>query len=300
MRDEEKSGEKALSELKTAEGDLLREKQFSESIINSLPGVFYAFEATGGFIRWNRNFEHITGYSSDEMARLIPLDLFTGEDRKLIAGRIEEAVVRGEARAEAELVTKGGQKIPYYFTAFRMTERDKTYIVGMGIDITERKAAEAALRNSQQELEKRVLERTAELAEANRRLQDQQKAFMEVSVPVAEIWGRIVLVPLIGILDNKRAELLMETLLSAIEEKQAKVAILDISGIPVMDSFVANHLIRTALAARLMGAACIITGVSAGISQTIVNLSIDLSGITTKATMAEGLQTAIAMIGNRA
>src|SRR3972149_3682234 len=124
-------------------------------------------------------------------------------------------------------------------------------------------------------------------------LKEQQKAFMEVSVPVVKVWNRILLVPLIGVFDSQRAELLMEMLLTELENTQAKVAILDVSGIPIVDSLVAKHLIRTVSAAKLMGVECIVTGIRSKISQTIVQLGVDLSGITTRATLEEGLKVAL-------
>ena len=98
--------------------------------------------------------------------------------------------------------------------------------------------------------------------------------------------------PLIGIFDSKRAQLVMEKLLSAIEESQAKVVILDISGIPVMDTLVAKYLLRTVSATTLMGTECVITGIRAAISQTVVQLGVDLSGVVTKTTLDEGIRHA--------
>jgi len=124
-------------------------------------------------------------------------------------------------------------------------------------------------------------------------IKEQQKALQEISVPVVKVWEKILLVPLVGMLDSARTQLIMEMLLSAIENDQAKVAILDISGIPVVDSLVAKHIIRTVTAAKLMGAECIITGIRARISQTMVQLGVDLGGIITKTTLADGLKIAL-------
>ena len=106
-----------------------------------------------------------------------------------------------------------------------------------------------------------------------------------------------MLVPLIGTLDSERTRLIMETLLSAIEENQAKVAILDISGIPIVDSLVARHLISTISAAKLMGTECIVTGIKAKISQTMIQLGVDLTGIITKATLSDGIKIAFEITG---
>ncbi|MBF0379283.1 MAG: STAS domain-containing protein [Desulfamplus sp.] len=126
-------------------------------------------------------------------------------------------------------------------------------------------------------------------------IKEQQRAFMDVSVPVVKVWKDIVLIPLVGMLDSSRTQLMMETMLSAIEDTQSKVAIIDISGIPIVDSLVARHLITAASAAKLMGAECLITGIRAKISQTLVQLGVDLSGIVTKTTLADGLQLALQM-----
>ncbi len=126
-------------------------------------------------------------------------------------------------------------------------------------------------------------------------IKEQQRAFMDVSVPVVKVWKDIVLIPLVGMLDSSRTQLMMETMLSAIEDTQSKVAIIDISGIPIVDSLVARHLITAATAAKLMGAECLITGIRAKISQTLVQLGVDLSGIVTRTTLADGLQLALQM-----
>lgn len=124
-------------------------------------------------------------------------------------------------------------------------------------------------------------------------IKEQQKAILEVSVPVVKVWDKILMLPLIGMIDSSRTQIMMETLLGAIEDTQSRVTILDISGIPIVDSLVARHLIMTAAAARLMGAECIITGISSRISQTMVNLGVDLRGVLTRSSLADGLRLAL-------
>ncbi len=140
---------------------------------------------------------------------------------------------------------------------------------------------------------------TTYLAAREEIIDDQRRAFREVSVPVVRIWDRIIMIPLVGMLDSERTQLMMQTLLSALEDLQAKVAILDISGIPVVDTLVARHLITTASAVRMMGAECVITGVRARIAQTLVELGIDLGGFVTRMTLADGLATALQMTDQR-
>jgi rsbT co-antagonist protein RsbR len=120
---------------------------------------------------------------------------------------------------------------------------------------------------------------------------------MELSTPVIKVWDKILTLPIIGTLDSRRAQLMMEALLQRIVESGSTVAILDITGVRTMDTLVANHLIKTVTAARLMGARCILTGVSPAIAQTMVQLGIDLSQITTRAQMADGIKLALELSG---
>ena len=128
-------------------------------------------------------------------------------------------------------------------------------------------------------------------------IKEQQRALTDASIPVVRVWDKVLLLPLIGMIDSSRTQLMLEALLSGIEETQSKVAILDISGIPIVDSLVARHLIMTVSAARLMGAECIITGISSRISQTMVNLGVDLTGIITRGVLADGLKLAFELSG---
>ncbi len=130
-------------------------------------------------------------------------------------------------------------------------------------------------------------------------IKEQQQAFMEVSVPVVKVWKDIVMIPLVGMLDSSRTQMMMEAMLTSLEETQSKVAIIDISGIPIVDSLVARHLITAANAAKLMGAECLITGIRAKISQTLVQLGVDLSGIVTRTSLADGLQLALSLTNQK-
>ena len=117
----------------------------------------------------------------------------------------------------------------------------------------------------------------------------------EISTPVIRVWDGILALPIIGTLDSARTQVVMESLLEEIVNTGSNIAILDISGVPAVDSLVAQHLIKTVSATRLMGAECIISGIRAEIAQTIVHLGIDLSNIKTKATLASALQLAFSM-----
>lgn len=118
----------------------------------------------------------------------------------------------------------------------------------------------------------------------------------EISTPVIRVWDGILALPIIGTLDSSRTQVVMENLLQEIVDTGSVIAILDISGVPAVDSLVAQHLIKTVSATRLMGAECIISGIRPEIAQTVVHLGIDLSDIITKATLASALKTAFTIL----
>src|SRR5438067_13653755 len=128
-------------------------------------------------------------------------------------------------------------------------------------------------------------------------IRQQREDMVELSTPVIKVWDKILTLPIIGTLDSRRAQMMMEALLQKVVETGSTIAILDITGVRTMDTLVANHLIKTVTAARLMGARCILTGVSPAIAQTMVQLGIDLSQITTRSQMSDGIKLAFEMIG---
>jgi DNA-binding LacI/PurR family transcriptional regulator/anti-anti-sigma regulatory factor len=173
--------------------------------------------------------------------------------------------------------------------------------------LQERKRAEEALEKAYAEVEKQVGERTAELkrevAERERLQQEiieaQKQAIQALSTPVIPIMERIIVMPLVGSIDTMRARDITRALLAGIRQHQAKVVILDITGVSVVDSGVADYLNKTIQAARLKGAHTIVTGISEAVAETIVDLGIDWSGIETLADLQAGLRAALAKMGRR-
>ncbi|HYC32868.1 MAG TPA: STAS domain-containing protein [Gemmatimonadales bacterium] len=125
----------------------------------------------------------------------------------------------------------------------------------------------------------------------------QQSDMLELSTPVVKLWDGVLALPMIGTLDSARTQVVMETLLQRIVDTGAEVAILDITGVPTVDTLTAQHLIKTVTAARLMGADCIISGIRPQIAQTIVHLGVNLGDVTTKATLADAFAVALARRG---
>jgi rsbT co-antagonist protein RsbR len=136
---------------------------------------------------------------------------------------------------------------------------------------------------------------TTEVYQKNREevINRQQQELLELSTPVVELWTGILALPLIGTLDSARTQVVMESLLQAIVRTGAAIAIIDITGVPTVDTLVAQHLLKTVAAARLMGADCIISGIRPQIAQTIVHLGVDLSEVSTKATLADAFTMAL-------
>src|SRR4051812_34328630 len=126
----------------------------------------------------------------------------------------------------------------------------------------------------------------------------QQEELLELSTPVVKLWEGVLALPMIGTLDSARTQVVMENLLQKVVDTGAQIAILDITGVPTVDTLVAQHLLKTVTALRLMGAECIISGVRPQIAQTIVHLGVDLQGVTTKANLADALALALKRTGS--
>ncbi|MCZ7362124.1 MAG: PAS domain S-box protein [Candidatus Methanoperedens sp.] len=283
-----------VTELKQAEEQLRVASLYARSLIEASIDPFVTISADGKIMDVNEATELVTGVSRDHLIGSDFSEYFT-EPQKAREG-YQEVFSKGFVKDYPLAIRHSSGRVTevlYNASVYKNEAGEVQGVFAAARDITELKRAEEQLRKAHQELEVRVQERTAELTKAMELLKEQQKAFMEVSVPVVKVWNRILLVPLIGVFDSQRAELLMEMLLTELENTQAKVAILDVSGIPIVDSLVAKHLIRTVSAVKLMGAECIVTGIRSRISQTIVQLGIDLSGITTRTALAEGLKVAL-------
>lgn len=130
---------------KKTELELANERTLSDFIINSLPGIFYLYDVNGKFIRWNKNFELVSGYSAEEMAGMSPIDFFDEDEKELLREKIENVFKSGKDEVDAHFFTKSGLKIPYYFNGIHVTLNDQSYLIGVGLDITERKKAKESL-----------------------------------------------------------------------------------------------------------------------------------------------------------
>jgi PAS domain S-box-containing protein len=186
-----------------------------------------------------------------------------------------------------------------------------TSVIGISRDITEHKLAVEELKRHRDHLEELVTERTAELEKLNQELrqqiaegkrreeiiQRQAQEILDISTPVLQVWEGVVVAPLIGTLDSQRTQRFMEVLLERIVATRSAMALVDITGVPTIDTQTAYHLIETISAVRLLGAQVVLTGVSPQIAQTLVHLGIDLSGIATHSSLVAGLRSTLDMLG---
>lgn len=139
-----------ITERKKAEEQVKKEKELSDQIIETLPGIFYLFDEEGHYLRWNKNFETVTGYSAEEMSKIHPLKFVADEEKQMIEQRIGIAFTEGYADAEIGFMTKDGRKIPYFVNGISVTYEGKKCLMGVGIDITERRKVEEKNRKSEE------------------------------------------------------------------------------------------------------------------------------------------------------
>ena len=199
-----------------AESTAVNERNFSDTMIESMPGVLYFYDMSGQFLRWNRNFERISGYTGAEIATMHPLQFFAEDDRPEVARRINDVFAHGESSVEAPFLAKDGRATPYFFTGRSVELEGRACLVGVGIDISPRKEAEAALRELNASLEHKVAKRTEELhallvrAEAADRIKSAFLATMshELRTPLNSIIGftGIVLQGLAGPLNAEQTK----------------------------------------------------------------------------------------------
>ena len=141
-----------ITSQKQAQQQILQEKELSDSIINSLPGIFYVLNKEGFYYRWNKNLEQVTGYTEQDFTQMNCLVLFSDDQKKLIAEKMRNVFITGEDRVEADILTRDGRRIPYYFTGMVINYEGENCLMGVGFDITERVQSQLELKKSHQDL----------------------------------------------------------------------------------------------------------------------------------------------------
>ena len=167
-----------ITESKRAKEQIITEKELSYSIINSLPGVFYIYDENGKFLKWNKNFEIISKYNSTEIAAMKPLDFFADDEKQLLKEKIDAVFENGTEEIEANFFTKDKKKIPYYFNGRRSYINGKPCLVGMGIDISERKKTEESLRAMEKEILNQKVQEQKKITRAILKTQETERNYI--------------------------------------------------------------------------------------------------------------------------
>ena len=211
--------------------------------------------------------------------------------------RVDEAHLE-RARLIGELHAHIGLPLPTYFAAMNLS-------LSIFIDDLNDDSLSAEERSpTLQAVAKLIHLDTAFVVETYSRINDetiteQSRSLMAMSTPVTAIWDRVLMLPIVGLIDSKRSQEIMNSMLEKIADTRSKVIIMDISGVAVVDTAVANHLIKITKATNLMGCECIVSGVSPAIARTIVELGIDVSTVRTTATLRDALSHAFDATGLR-
>jgi rsbT co-antagonist protein RsbR len=217
--------------------------------------------------------------------------------RSFFSGRVDDVYV-ATRREVGEAHARIGLCLATYFAAMNQSLRLLTETLYGGELPPDQYASAIRAVTKLLHLDTAVVVETY-MARTNRIIAEQHEALMEMSTPVTEIWTDVLMLPVVGVVDSKRAQDIMTAVLTKIAESHSRFMILDISGVAIMDTAVADHLLRITRATRLMGCVCMISGVSPPIAQTIVSLGIDIGNIRSTATLKDALGLAFAETGVR-
>ena len=282
VREQEEALRRANVELEQRIGErtaqLRRKSALLEGVIENMPAVFYVQDAEGRFLLVNRRCAELMHLDRAQVIGQLDVDLLTPEVAEL--RREDHGRIRAEGVGrETEVPFPQEDGIHTYLAmAFPIhDEQGNVFAVGeISTDITERKRVE----QEREALQTRMIEA-------------QRAAIRELSTPLLPLAEGVVVMPLVGAVDSARAQQIMETLLSGVVDQQARLAILDVTGLKVVDTQVADALLRAARAARLLGAEVMLTGVQPQIAQVLVQLGVDMKGLTTKSTLQAGVAAAL-------
>lgn len=245
------------------------------SIVENSEDAIIGKTLDGKILSWNAAAEKMYGFTAAE-AKGQPISIIVPSDHINEIMQILQKIGRGEKVAHHETVRmrKDGKQIHISLIVSPIKDADGRIIGASSIarDISERKHAEDVIARQQQEI-------------------------LEISTPVVQLWPGVLALPLIGTLDSPRTQTVMERLLNRIVETGSSIAIIDITGVPTVDTMVAQHLLKTIAAARLMGTECMVSGIRPAIAQTIIHLGVNLTDIVTKATLADAFAVALTRLG---
>jgi rsbT co-antagonist protein RsbR len=272
-----------LTESERSQVELYTTNERMERVFAATPLITIEWDRDGIIQRWNPSAERVFGWSAKEMlGRTITERITISTSQANVQSLVAALMVGKAANSRTRNTTKDGQPITcqWYHTILRDIDGEVSSVLSQAEDITEQLNSEQERSDLQDQV-----------------IAAQRAALRELSTPLVPIADDVVAMPLIGSIDSTRAQEVIETLLTGVADSQAKIAILDITGVPVVDTQVANALLQAAQAVKLLGAKVIITGIRPEVAQTLVSLGVDLSSITTRSTLQSGIAFALASHG---
>ncbi|MGD8793823.1 MAG: PAS domain S-box protein, partial [Anaerolineae bacterium] len=275
-----------ISARKETEQQLVEHQLFLRQIIDMNPNLIFVKDSQSRFVLANETLARLYGSTTEDIIGKTDADFATPEQAAKFREDDLKVLNSGQKRVSPDRQLTDAEGNLHWVQATKQPIFDDDgvarRILGVSIDITDRKKAEEERERLQQKI-----------------IEAQQRAIQELSTPVIPVMDRILIMPLVGSIDSMRARDIMRALLAGISEHRAKVVILDITGVPIVDSGVANHLNKTIMAARLKGARTIVTGITDAVAETIVDLGIDWTEIETLADLQTGLIVALGSLGIR-
>lgn len=254
-------------------------QSFLRQIVDLIPGLIFVKDRQGKFILVNKQVADIYGETVENMTGKTDADFNNNAEEVAAFRRADNEVM--DSRRPKYIPEEKVNGRWYQTTKIPVVEADGTVnmLLGVASDIHERKLLE----QERAELHQQVIDA-------------QRQALQELSTPIIPLMDDILVMPLVGSIDSNRARDVMRSLLKSITDYKARIVILDITGVPIVDSGVANHLNKTILAARLKGATTIITGISDAVAETIVDLGIDWASVETQRDLEAGVLSAFAKL----
>lgn len=262
------------------------------ALLEVMPDFVFFKDCDSRFVRLSKSHAQMMGFDKQQdVTGKTDRDLFPAADAERFIAEEQYVLAGNSVIDREEQVTSGdGAKMWVIENKIPLRNEGGTVIglVGISRNITKRVLAEDALRRSQAELQT-TLEQQQRLLETIR----------ELSTPVIPVYDRVLVMPLVSALSSDRAEQITERLLNSVHEYQADVVILDITGVPIVDTAVANHLLTTARAVGMLGAQCVLVGVSPEIAQTVVQLGVSFETLITQRNLQDGIAYALARQGRK-